>query len=376
MDASVPVDGLASPSSGVLPYRHAALDVLRGLTIMFMILVNSPGSWEHVYAPLRHATWHGMTPTDLVFPLFLFIVGASLYLSFAKSTTSSPNRRMQKITKKAVILFGIGLLLHWFPFQNSLSDLRIMGVLQRIALCTLFASALLLYCSQRGYQLFACGILLGYQCCYLMGDYAASLSLLGNPVRQFDILVFGEEHLWQGFGLAFDPEGLLSTIPAIVNVIIGFECMRLYQKGKVRELYLIAVAFLMLGGLWHFLFPVNKSLWTSSYVLFSSGLCLLLFLGVTRLHIYVQFSKIWTPFLVFGMNPLFLYALSWLMLRTVDLIFVSNEKELIPLSVYLFNLMSFVLANELASFLYSLFNMAFAGIVGFVLYQYRIFIKI
>jgi predicted acyltransferase len=203
--------------------RYLALDVFRGLTIATMITVNNPGSWSHIYAPLKHSAWHGCTPTDLVFPFFLFIVGVSAFFSFKKYETKLTGASFLKILKRTALIFLIGLFLNSFPqWMTDWPKLRILGVLQRIAMAYFFGSLIVLAVKRKYLPWISLAILLAYWGILWFFGGDDPYSLAGNIAPKFDSFIIGESHLYKGFGLVFDPEGLLSTIPAIVTVIIGF----------------------------------------------------------------------------------------------------------------------------------------------------------
>lgn len=296
--------------------RFPALDIMRGLTLALMILVNTPGSWNYVYAPLLHADWHGFTPTDFIFPFFLFMVGAALF--FSQRSLMQPHitagERHKKILKRTLLLFAVGLFLNIFPFTAPIDHIRILGVLQRIALAYGFAAFIVLYAGAKVRWLISVAILLGYwgilQLC------SQPYSLEGSLVRQIDLAVLGAGHLWQGKGIAFDPEGLLSTLPSIVNVLLGFEVARILSVGNnsaaaQRKLAIMGFLLISLALLWNIVFPINKSLWTSPFVLLTSGA------GIAVLLALIVLEK--TPvkwalnlLMPFGKNPLFIYALSFM----------------------------------------------------------------
>jgi predicted acyltransferase len=299
--------------------RLLSVDVIRGLTIALMIIVNTPGSWSYVYAPLKHASWHGCTPTDLVFPFFLFISGVSFFLSYQKNQTKPQSEILKKIWKRAALIFLVGLLLNWFPFYHQhISDLRIMGVLQRIACAYAIGASLAVLLSKKGLMLASSLILVVYNIVLWMAGNDP-YSLEHNLTRTIDLAILGESHVYGGFGIPFDPEGIIHSFPAAINVTIGFLVGWLItsRKGmkKVTQLG-IAAAFLIGGGLlWGLFFPINKPLWTSSYALYTTGLGSLL-LAAAIWVIDVRLWKKWTlPFRVFGMNPLFSYVLSILIVK-------------------------------------------------------------
>ena len=302
--------------------RLKSLDVFRGMTIAGMILVNTPGSWSHVYSPLLHADWHGCSPTDLVFPFFLFIAGVSSWFSFSKFDHQFSKAAASKILKRAAIIFFIGLLLNWFPFYHkNIADLRIMGVLQRIGLAYGFGVLACLY-FKNAKQLIGFGIfvLLAYWAMLWLGS-ADPYSLEHSLVRKIDLFILGDSHVWHGKGIAFDPEGLLSTLPAIGTVIIGYLVGGLIQSAEnykiaVQKMIIAGFALTAIGWIWGLVFPINKSLWTSSYVLYTGGIAMIL-LAIFLWIIDVKKKQKWAfPFVVFGSNSIFVFVLSGLWVKT------------------------------------------------------------
>ncbi|MGZ5135428.1 MAG: acyltransferase family protein, partial [Flavitalea sp.] len=227
--------------------RFLALDVFRGMTICFMIIVNTPGNYATTFSPLLHADWHGFTPTDLVFPSFLFAVGNALSFVMVRWNSLSQSQVLWKILKRSVLIFLLGYLLYWFPFFQPdtagdwnfkpIQNTRILGVLQRIALCYLIAALMLYYLRMRTAVIISVIILIAYwPIMYLCGNDADPLSLSGNAALKLDLWAMGDRHLYHGEGIAFDPEGILSTFPAVANVIGGAVVGRvLQQKGKTYE---------------------------------------------------------------------------------------------------------------------------------------------
>jgi predicted acyltransferase len=257
-----------------------------------MILVNNPGSWGHIYSPLEHASWHGCTPTDLVFPFFLFAVGNAMAFVMPKLEAAGTNAFLKKIFTRTLLIFCIGLFLNWFPFIKWSNDelvgkpfetLRILGVLQRIALCYCFASLILYFLKSKGAYVAVITILLFYWLiCLLLGNPADPYSLDGFWGTAFDKAILGENHMYKGEGVAFDPEGLASTLPAITQVIFGFFVGQyIQQKGKnfemVTNLFVAASVLVFAGFCWDMVFPINKKIWTSSYVLYTTGLAVMNF---------------------------------------------------------------------------------------------------
>ena len=315
------------------PGRLISLDVFRGATIAAMILVNDPGSWSHIYPPLEHAEWNGWTPTDLIFPFFLFIVGVSMTLSFASRIARGLTRRalIVHVVRRSVLIFVIGLFLNGFP-DFDFSSIRIMGVLQRIALCYLVAGLLYLFTFQRepvpqhpaGVRAnirvtaaVAIALLIGYWALMTFvpvpGYGAGHLGKDDNLGAYVDRTLMGG-HLWSE-SVTWDPEGLLSTLPAIASLLIGIlagEWLRSDRRAQRKALGLAAagLALMIAGLLIHPYFPINKNLWTSSFVLFTGGFAMLA-LAVCYWIIDVRAWRAWTaPFLVFGMNAILAYALA------------------------------------------------------------------
>lgn len=305
--------------------RYYALDVLRGMTIALMILVNNPGSWSSIYAPFKHASWSGFTPTDWVFPTFLFVMGNAMSFSMRKYERLGEREVFRKIGKRSFLIFLIGLLLAAFPFVyhgddglafKNLLNIRIMGVLQRIALCYLAAALLIHFFKMRTVIVTGIGLLLAYWgIMYGFGTHPDPYSLEHNAALKLDLFVFREVNMYKGYGITFDPEGLLSTLPAIVNVIAGYVAGKYIQQSDsqwktIVRFILFGIILIALGLVWDTVFPINKPIWTSSYVLYSTGWALL----VLSLLIYIteiQKFKKWSYFfIVFGKNPLFIYALS------------------------------------------------------------------
>jgi predicted acyltransferase len=341
--------------------RLKSLDVFRGIAIASMILVNNPGSWEQVYPPLEHAEWHGCTPTDLVFPFFLFIVGCAMSFSLSKYTQTFKKSDAAKsqlleteeqknadkkpascflhpvsniywrIARRAAILFILGLLLNTSsialdvllnsaPVANF-GKIRIMGVLQRIGLAYFISAIAILNLSPRNQKLLAFAVLLGYWgalTVFAVGGYTAGeLTPEENLGGYVDRLILGSQHLYKGG--PFDPEGLLSTLPAVVTVLTGYftgEWLRVQQIKTRTSINLAICGFccVVIGHLWGFLFPINKQLWTSSYVVFTAGWALLL-LAACYETIEVRDWKWGRPFEIMGLNAIFLFVVSGIVAR-------------------------------------------------------------
>lgn len=321
--------------------RYYSLDVFRGATVALMILVNNPGSWGHIYGPLKHAPWHGCTPTDLVFPFFLFAVGNAMAFVIPRLQQAGPAVFWRKVIKRFLLIFGIGLFLNWSPFikwqdgelvfkhwvdpNNPESGIRILGVLQRIAIAYFFASIIAFFAKPRVAFYICTLLLLVYWAILYSANPTDPYSMEGFVGTGMDRVLLGIAHIYKGEGVPFDPEGLLSTLPAIVQVVFGyFAGQYIQQKGKNYEMLanlLVAGVIMALAALiWGTTFPINKKIWTSSYVLYTTGLGLLT-IGVM---IYlIEFKEVrgwWSSFFdAFGKNPLFIFVLSGFLPRVVGL---------------------------------------------------------
>ncbi|WP_310396445.1 heparan-alpha-glucosaminide N-acetyltransferase domain-containing protein [Hymenobacter sp.] len=311
------------------PGRLVSLDVFRGLTVAAMILVNNPGDWGHIYPPLEHAAWHGCTPTDLIFPFFLFIVGVSLVyaLDGVKQRGGPQGAVLWRVLRRAAVLFGLGLLLSLYP-KFDFSAVRVMGVLQRIALVFLGCSFLFLKTGWRTQVGLLAGLLVGYavllQAVPVPGFGPANLAPATNLGAWLDRLVFGEAHLWKQ-SKTWDPEGLLGTLPALGTGLLGGLTAQWLRRpspepaAKVAWLFVAAGAVAVLGLVWSGWFPINKALWTSSYVLYTGGLAMA---GLAALYWVsdVQGHRAWTgPALAYGVNAILVFCLSALLSRTFGL---------------------------------------------------------
>ena len=364
--------------------RYLALDVLRGMTIVAMITVNNPGSWSYVYSPLRHSEWHGCTPTDLVFPFFLFIVGVSMFFSFSKYGNTLNHDSFFRLAKRTILIFAIGLFLNSFPqWAKDFSKLRILGVLQRIAIVYGIASLIVLSVRKKWLPAIAAAILLLYWAILYYFGSDAPYSLQGNATIPFDRTILGENHIYHGFGIPFDPEGLLSTIPAIVTALLGYLAGGLIKetkKEKIPQRLLIGgVAGIAAGLIWGLFFPINKPLWTSSYVLYTAGWASVV-LAVLIWVIDIKSYKKWTSFfVVFGMNPLFIFALSGLWVLTLLRIirFDNSEGNMTNGYSWLYQQIFEPLAGPLnGSLLFALAHVCFFWLIAWILYRKKIFIKV
>lgn len=367
-----------------LQHRSQALDVLRGLTVGLMIMVNTPGSVDTTYAPFLHATWHGLTLTDLVFPSFMFLVGSALSFTLDKYQGVSDGVVLKKIFKRTALIFLSGYLLYWFPFfaQDQagnfsllpISNTRIFGVLQRIALGYCTASLILHYWKERGAIIFSVLALIGYWIALsIFGDY----SLSGNAVLKLDNFLLGEGHLYHGEGIAFDPEGALSTLPSIVNVIAGYfagRFLRVYGPSyeTIAKLLMLGAVCVAIAIVWDSAFPINKKLWTSSYVLCTVGIDLLLLALLTYLLDLVGQQR-WAYFFeVFGRNALFVYLFSEYLLGALSLVKIESVSLVEWSQIALFQSWAGLKSGSL---LFGFTYMFACWLVAFLLDKRKIYIK-
>ena len=372
--------------------RFIALDVFRGMTICFMIIVNTPGSGAEPFGPLEHAGWHGFTPTDLVFPSFLFAVGNAMSFSLERYRQMGMKAYFNKIIRRTILIFLLGYLMYWFPFFRldanghiigaPITNTRIMGVLQRIALCYFFASLLIYYFRTRTVITIAIVLLILYWFILLFfGDSSQPFSLLGNAGLYFDKWLMGNHHLYHGEGIPFDPEGWLSTIPAIGNVVAGYYTgVFIREKGKTYEtlsrLMLVGTLFIFIALWWNMTFPVNKKLWTSPFVLLTSGIDLLLISALIYvIEINAGIVKGWTRFfIVFGKNPLFIYLLSELLVTILFMIRINKTQSFFSWINKIF--FQVIAPGSVGSLLFALTYMLFCWSVGWFLNKRRIYVKV
>ena len=367
--------------------RFLALDVFRGMTICLMIIVNTPGDSLTTFAPLHHAKWHGFTPTDLVFPSFLFAVGNAMSFVMKKWEQKTTAAVLAKIFKRTLLIFLLGYLLYWFPFINiendhwrlsPIANTRILGVLQRIALCYGLASLMVYFLKPKLTIIISIGLLLLYWgLCFWFGDPFDPLSLQGNAGLIFDRWLMGDAHLYHGEGVAFDPEGWLSTLPAIVNVVAGYVAGEHVQKsGKSYEgltkLILAGFALLVIAYFWNYIFPINKKLWTSSFVLHTVGLdCIIL--GSIIYIVDMQKKIKWTWFFeAFGKNPLFIYLLSELLVTVLYMIPVGDTSLFRWIYLHIFS----YAPDYWGSFLFAVGYMLVCWSVGYWMDTRKIYVRV
>jgi len=372
----------ATKSSGKSAGKSArllSLDVFRGMTVAFMIIVNTPGTWSHVYAPLRHASWHGCTPTDLVFPSFLFISGVAMFYSLRKYNFEFSGPSLFRILRRVLLIFAAGLFLNIFPhFVRDFSTLRIMGVLQRIALAWGLGAILVLLIRRNYIWLATAVILFGYWALMHFMGGADPYSLEGNYARTVDIAVLGENHLYRGFGMPFDPEGLLSTLPATATVLLGFMAGGLISaNGSSWKTpgWLALTGTLLIGAglLWGQYFPINKPIWTSSYVIYAGGIGMVI-LALLFIIIDIWNLKGWTGFFnTFGTNPLFTYLLAGIWTKTMLAVKIGET----TLYKWIFEHICSPLFEEqkLASLLFAIMQVLIIWAFGYILYRKKIIIR-
>ena len=370
--------------------RFLALDVLRGMTVFFMIIVNTPGNWDTTWAPLKHAAWHGFTPTDLVFPTFMFVVGNALSFVEKKWNGLSDSRVLWIISKRTIIIFLLGYLMYWFPFvhwnetgelvANPIANTRIMGVLQRIALGYFFGALMVRYLTMATALRLSVIFLLAYWLILLLfGDKADPFNMLTNAGNQFDLWLLGESHLYHGEGVAFDPEGVLSTLPSIANVVFGYAAGKfIVEKGKTWEgltkLLLTGFALISIALLWHLVFPINKKLWTGPFVLLTVGIDCVLLAALSYVIDFLGRTK-WTYFFeVFGKNPLFIYLLSEI--GAILLWFIPIGEKRQPLYSWLYENVFIHAGAYLGSFLFALAVVMFCWLVGWILDKKKIYVRV
>ena len=369
--------------------RYLALDVLRGLTIAFMIIVNTAGDWTNLFAPLAHAKWHGFTPTDLVFPTFLFVVGNAMSFSMKKLQQMNAAEFFKKVGKRTALIFLIGWLLNAFPFYElsdagalsikDFTEVRLFGVLQRIALCYFFGAVVLYYGGIKGAWIFSGITLISYWVVmYFFGDSADPYSLTGNAAIKLDLALIGPERMYGGEGIPFDPEGILSTLPGIVNVIAGYLAGMMIQKlgnsvKTIKKLLVMGLILIIVAYIWDIFFPINKKIWTSSYVLLTIGIDLIL-LAIMVVIIEIKNWKGWTYFFeVFGRNPLILYVLSGLVIRILGMIPMGET----TLRGFIYtNFYTTWLSPKMASFLFAFSYMLLIWLIGLWMDKRKIYVKV
>ncbi len=361
--------------------RILSIDVLRGLIIFLMILVNTPGSWNYVYAQMRHADWHGCTLTDLVFPGFLFVIGLSMSISFRKFDGKGRKKLFLKIARRSAIIFILGIFLNWFPFfHKNLAELRFFGVLQRIALSFFLASLFLLISKKWKFIGISALLLmlLHWAILYFFGGYDP-YSLEGNIAGKIDLALLGDAHVYHGFGQAFDPEGILGTLTGAAQVLLGYligyqVTSKHVDNDTITFLVIIGAAGIGLGLLWNEVLPINKPLWTGSYVLYTTGILSLVFYGLVRL-IDMHHKKKWGfPFQVFGLNPLISYIISGVIVRL--LLFVFKTEETTGYAWLFEHVFQPIFGDYPGSLVFAFFITGIVWLIAWAMYRKNIVIKV
>ena len=391
--------------------RFYSLDVFRGATVALMILVNNPCSWSHIYAPLDHAEWHGCTPTDLVFPFFLFAVGNAMAFVMPKLEAAGPAVFWKKIIKRTLLIFGIGIFLNWFPFcfyENNILTLRtwnhafllsngevigvrLFGVLQRIALSYFFASVIIHFFKVRGSFVVSAFILFFYWFLCVAANPSDPFSITGWFGTGVDKNIIGAKHMYHGEGIAFDPEGLMNTFAAIVQVVLGYLAGNyILQKGKTHEmlngLFVAGCVLVFAGFCWDMVFPINKKIWTSSYTIYTTGLALLILSVLIHLIEFKNSKGAWSRFFdVFGKNALFIFALSGILPRFLALIRIpgavdatGKQNYFSPFSWFYETLCKPIFPSDprIGSLIYALCFIAMMWFFAWLLHRKKIYIKV
>lgn len=385
------------------PQRLLALDILRGITIAGMILVNNPGSWGHIYAPLAHAEWHGLTPTDLVFPFFMYIMGISTYFSLRKYDFKFSGATLWKICRRTVVIFAIGLAIAWFGmFLRGITSgkalaeavftfdhIRILGVMPRLAICYGFGSLIALALSKKALPWFIAGMLVVYAVILFIGNGFEFAS--NNVIAVVDNAVLGPDHMYTdhvaGESLKFDPEGLLSTLPSIAHMLIGFVCGGLIVGTKdnnlrINKLFIIGTILTFSGFLLDFCIPINKKIWSPTFVLTTCGLAAS-FLGLLIWIIDIKGYRRWCRFFeAFGINPLFMYCLGAVLsiiIGAIKVPYAAVESGVTTLKGWIYQavLMPACADNAtLASLCFAILFVLLNWCIGDILYKKKIYIKI
>lgn len=386
--------------------RILALDILRGFTIAGMILVNNPGSWGHIYAPLRHAEWNGLTPTDLVFPFFMFIMGISTYISLKKYNFEFSQAAALKILKRTIVIFLIGMAIGWFSrfcrywvstpeelsfFENlwasvwTFDRMRILGVMQRLALCYGATSIIALTMKHKHIPYLIVSLLIGYFILLMCGNGFAYNET--NILSVVDRAILTPTHMYKDNGI--DPEGLLSTIPSIAHVLLGFYVGKLMLDGNKSEdrasflnsqiitLFLVGTILTFTGFLLSYGCPINKKIWSPTYVLTTCGLASS-FLALLIWIIDVKDKKKWSLFFeAFGVNPLFMYVQGGVLSILFGTIRFPWEDGMISIHTFLYKIVLLPIFGQTGgSLAFAILFVTINWCIGYQLYKRKIYIKI
>jgi len=379
--------------------RLLALDILRGITVAGMLLANNPGTWSHLYAPLAHAEWTGLTPTDLIFPFFIFCMGVSMYFSLKKYNFHFSKPLVIKIIRRTVVLFLIGWAVQWFghlvrglvagkPFAeavNNLDTLRYLGVFQRLALTYFFGAIIACSIKQKAIPWVIGILLVGYAILLGVGNgYEFSLD---NILARVDGAVLGEDHMYHehayGESLALDPEGVLSTIPCIAHVLIGFMVGKLIVKNhnnteRIAYLMLCGTSMLLAGWLLQYGIPCGKKMWSSTFVLITCGAAMCI-LALLLYVIDVKGHKKWCRFFdAFGKNPLMLYLLGTILSILFSAIPIGHAADGSNITIHsaIYDAYASFLPEKAASALFAVTFIVICWIPGYFLHKKKIYIKL
>ena len=365
--------------------RLVSLDFFRGLTIAGMILVNNPGSWKYIYAPFKHAEWHGWTYTDTIFPFFLFIVGVSITFALSKRLEIAESKSLvyKKIIFRTLLIFGIGLFLNAFPFFR-ISSVRIMGVLQRIALCYFFASIIFMNTTKKGQCIWAAVLLLGYwafMALFLVPDVGPGSYVKNENFAAYIDRFMLNGHMWSQ-SKTWDPEGIFSTLPAIATTLFGVLTGQILKSdradiAKVKMMLIWGVVAVAIGYIWNLWLPINKSLWTSSYSVLMAGLALIV-LSLCYFIIDVKgYKKIVQPFVVFGMNAIAMFVLSIFIAKFLFIIKIISKDSILSLHSFIYiNFFQSLFGNLNGSLLFAVVLILILYLVAWVLFRNKILIKV
>ena len=393
-----PFRGLGGKAGG--QSRILALDILRGITIAGMILVNNPGSWGSIYAPLEHAQWNGLTPTDLVFPFFMFIMGISMFIALRKFNFEASSSAIRKIVKRTVLLYLVGLAIAWFSLfcrtwnglsgeeitfwqrlgqsANNFSNIRILGVIPRLAICYGIASLIVITLKHKFIPYLIAVLLIGYFILLMVGNGFAYDTT--NILSIVDHRILGEAHMYKDNGI--EPEGILSTIPAIAHVLLGFYIGKIMMETKdihekIERLFIFGAILTFCGFLLSYGCPINKKIWSPTFVLTTCGLGSTL-LALLIWIIDVKGYKRWSRFFeTFGVNPLFMYVLGAVLSIIIGNIMAYEGGKTISLKGYIYNdLLQPIFGDYPASLIFALLFVGFNWIFGYYLYKKKIYIKL
>lgn len=380
--------------------RLLALDILRGITIAGMIMVNNPGSWEYVYTPLLHESWNGLSPTDLIFPFFMFMMGISTYISLRKCNFSPSADAFRKIVKRTIVIFAIGLAINWFSLAcytwNSLAadnldlgsrlchsvfafeHLRILGVMQRLGICYGATAIIALTMKHKHIPYLIATLLIGYFIVLMCGHGFAYNDT--NILSVVDRAILGTNHMYNDHGI--DPEGILSTIPAIAHVLLGFCIGKMMMEattvdGKIEQLFIVGTILTFAGFLLSYGCPINKKIWSPTFVLVTCGMGATL-LALLIWIIDVKGYKKWCSFFeAFGVNPLFIYVFAAFLSILIGNIKVVYNEGLVSVHSFVYQaLLQSWLGNYLGSLIFAILFITICWAVGYLLYKKKIYIKI